>query len=104
MTNADKYLKDRVDVEEFIGKIKNYFDCPYEGGPCTKSIENFFNQSVKPTLTEDEKVILRSINDRYTKIGVYDDILMLFEKGGYHEEINIFKSGIFHNLCERRRI
>ena len=62
MTNADKYLKDGVDVNELINKIKNYFDCPYDGGPCTKSIENFFNQPIKPTLTEDEKVILRNIN------------------------------------------
>ena len=58
MTNAEKYLKDNVSVEEFINAIIN--SVTDIGG--TYSLEKWLNNETKPTLTEDERVILRNID------------------------------------------
>ena len=60
MTNEEKYLKDEVDVEELANKFVEYFlGC---GEILEESFISFFKQEAKPTLTEDEKVILRNTN------------------------------------------
>lgn len=57
MTNAEKYLKDGV-KEQLIKELSIY------GG----ELDEFFEEQVKPKLTEDERVILRNIkNDDYGK-------------------------------------
>lgn len=71
MTNAEKYLKDGVDVEEFNREL--FKSC------VTGDLFNFINSNavtawlyseVKPILLEDEKVILKYINqERYAQIG-----------------------------------
>jgi len=60
MTNSEKYLKDGVDIEELATKIIEY---GVFGDTATwkQAIIEFMNKSAKPTLTEDEQVILRNI-------------------------------------------
>lgn len=61
MTNGEKYLKDGVDVEELIQELLQvqFF---YIATDVDKArLETFFKAEAKPTLTEDEKVILRNI-------------------------------------------
>lgn len=65
-TNADKYLKDGVTAEEFINHFKSWYfnQVNWMGAslePATIAIEKFLKTEDKPTLTEDEKVILRNI-------------------------------------------
>ena len=68
MTRANKYNLTKKQVKELIKEIKKYLECPYEGGPCTKSIENFFNEQFLINITEDEKVILKNIDKKYIRI------------------------------------
>lgn len=68
MTNADKYLKDEVSVEKFINDYLDFsFSRVWEKNE--NSFENitkkFFEQQVKPQLTEDEKAILRHLKGFY---------------------------------------
>ena len=64
MTNGEKYLKDGVSVEKFI---EAYLDFSFSRvwGKDENSFDNitkkFFEQQVKPQLTEDERVILRNV-------------------------------------------
>lgn len=70
MTNADKYLKDGVDVEEFIGEFNDFISKQTESQSACVRLAQFLKYPAKPTLSEDEKVILRNINkDIYTIIG-----------------------------------
>ena len=65
MTNKDKYLKDGVDVCDLIRKIANYKPKLETSDNVYAIIQEFFASEVKPTLTEDEKVILRNIKEPY---------------------------------------
>ena len=63
MTNGDKYLKDGVDVEEFIitlskSKSKLAFGFGGKDAMLIRDFKEWLNSEAKPTLTEDEKVIL----------------------------------------------
>lgn len=70
MTNADRYLKDGVDVEELINDLYKYNDnrkCvtnEYAKIQSANFFRDFLQQPIKPTLTEDEKVILRNIDKK----------------------------------------
>ena len=66
MTNGDKYLKDGVDVKQLSREMFNFL--VDDDIPLKIHIELFFAQPIKPTLTEDEKVILRNIPKDYVKI------------------------------------
>lgn len=64
MTNAEKYLKDGVSVEE----VANEFECfclalkeNYNVMTYKQEMEQFLNCEIKSTLSEDERVILRNI-------------------------------------------
>ena len=68
MTNADRFLKDGVATEELIGEMETSLCVPY----C--EVASFWNKQIKPSLTEDERVILRNLRYEkgayeYTKIG-----------------------------------
>ncbi len=104
MTNAQKWLKDGASVEEFAEEIESYYyNSPFESE--LEAVESFLKAPVQPTLTEDEKVILRNIDtSKYNKIGVYDDTLMLFSSDELHEELYFLKQGLFQFIKERRRI
>ena len=57
MTNAEKYLKDGVDIENFTNSLCGFV----ENWELRNGIKNFLKKEVKPTLTEEERVILRNI-------------------------------------------
>ena len=101
MTNAEKYLKDGVSIEEFARIIleETTFD------PRQEDIIAFLNKPYKLTLTEDERVILRNIKD-FIVIGRREDGRLYCDcetgKGlGYFFD---FYSHLFQFIKERRRI
>lgn len=57
MTNAEKYLKDGVDIENFTNSLCGFV----ENWELRNGIKNFLKKKVKPTLTEDERAILRNM-------------------------------------------
>ena len=66
MTNADKYLKDGVNVIDFACNFANYLHnhqgelLSHNKKAPREQLYEFLASEVKPTLTEDEKVILRN--------------------------------------------
>lgn len=64
ITNADKYLKDEkyiFDIAKGIAEAICYDDMEHLKKITEKEIKDWFTSSTKPTLTEDERVILRNI-------------------------------------------
>lgn len=62
MTNADKYLKDEVSVEELARELEKwYFKIERRQEKPYNLIADFMRTTITPTLTEDERVILRNI-------------------------------------------
>ncbi|MBO7695807.1 MAG: hypothetical protein J6T10_24515 [Methanobrevibacter sp.] len=112
MTNADKYLRDGVSVEELAKAIYNYYY--NDDRKLVESINHFFNAPVQPTLTEDEKVILRNIGKIYKYIfRVANNELYLCTIKGmrYYDEDDreighdfLCYSHLFQFIKERRRI
>lgn len=103
MTNSEKYLKDNIKVNDFANMcvyLTRYFDNKIS----MQKVADFFNEQAKPTLTEDERVILRNIDKSFIKIGKYDNTLMVFCTDGTHEEVYILKDNLFQFIKERRRI
>lgn len=122
MTNAEKYLKDGVSAEEFVKAVwgscynipeaegdKNYKNCMMYGA----TIERWLKKQVTPTLTEDERVILRNIKDKpryiarekHYRLMAYDkvekdDTSRSYDNG---KEMSSF-SHLFQFIKERRRI
>ncbi len=112
MTNSEKYLKDEVSAREFREKLAQSIFGElglYEGteGAIDKVIGDFLDMIEKPTLTEDERVILEFIKNF--------DYIGRDKKGLYYklqdEDIKE-KTAVIYNLTtnlfqfikERRRI
>lgn len=102
LINKDKYLKDGVDVEELFNDLKSYNDKIkgvtnyYARDLSIKFLKEFLSQPVKPTLTEDEKVILRNIREKkkYIKrFGEYD--LVVYDEVEADGTTRTYKSGAF---------
>ena len=68
MTNAEKYLKDGVIYHNLSCEIALYISNSLKSG-LVQNIDDFFKQQVKPTITDDERVILRNIPKEYQTIG-----------------------------------
>lgn len=120
MTNAEKYLKDGVSAEEFVKAVwgncynipeaegdRNYKDCFMYGA----NVERWLNEQAKPTLTEDERVILGNLNKEYIFIGKKDKFLYIKadkEKEDYFagnvRGLDIIFPNLFQFIKERRRI
>ena len=121
MTNAEKYLKDNVSVEEFLDKMvksssgfENEEIDVNEFGYCidTEDIKTFLNKEAKPTLTEEERVILKVLQEfhfnyvlgrKNTTLYGYDK----FEEDGERHITNIPSlrmQQLFQFIKERRRI
>ena len=69
MTNAEKYLKDGVSVNELCYELSSYCSSIKFNGFTARKLEGFFNRPVKLRLTEDERVILRNLQPEITLIG-----------------------------------
>lgn len=76
MTNSEKFLKDGVDIKEIANGINEaYFDS-YDEEDLVDCVYRWFETKTKPTLTEDERVILRNIRG-YDIIKRKDNVLYL---------------------------
>lgn len=113
MTNADKYLKNNVRIEEILNSFgEMYADNELQKGVLMLGLKNFLETECKtstPTLTEDERVILRNIDkDYYNFIGRQAEMLYVshtshsFNTDSFD---NYFGgSCLFQFIKERRRI
>jgi len=99
MTNVEKYLKDGVDIEELYKDLKE--ECGNRA-IYPESMKRFFKKLIKPTLTEDEKVILRNI-ENYKEIG-RDNDGDLYLQYNCKCFINSFFGHLFQFIQLRRRI
>lgn len=105
MTNKDKYLKDGVDVEELCAGIINEIADEYMGDEeiGVARLIDFFDSEYKykPTLTEDEKVILSNALESGADAIFRND-------GGIYFHTKPGTKGIFGNIFQfikpRRRI
>lgn len=72
MTNADKYLKDGVSIEELADKLTKKIQSTEKYGFYDNFVNDvlikFFKAKDIPTLTEDERVILRNIDKNFKYI------------------------------------
>ncbi len=81
MTNAEKYLKDGVDIKQMATEMVDYFNFPPYEGIGEGSIEAFFDKEIRPTLTEDERAILGNIDKRYKHRRIISCIFKNYRKG-----------------------
>ena len=56
MTNAEKYLKDGVNIRKMAEEMVDFWDFPPCEGIGPNHVEEYFATETKPTLTEDERV------------------------------------------------
>lgn len=108
MTNAEKYLKDKNYTKDFVSDYMIYCVRKKQDSVNLESLSLFFREEAKPTLTEDERVVLKNIDKKFIKIGrdASNTIYFIFDeftgmKAKYYA--NIFDN-IFQFIKERRRI
>ena len=113
MTKAGKYLKDNANggefVKELVKRISRFDGCKYYSEEMEHEIVLFLEEQVKPTLTDDERVILRNIDIKtvtkgYGKIkrNEYGDIVLV-AYGRANFTLPIYNH-LFQFIKERRRI
>lgn len=111
MTNAEYYLKEGTNREELLDNFREFFIDNKEviGNYSHRAIlDNFLCAEHMPTLTEDERVILRNL-DNYEIIGRtgkdlegITDVYVSDEHTS--ESLYMFKPDLFQFIKERRRI
>jgi len=99
MTNAEKYLKEGVDVETFV---REYLASRiYE-------LDDWLNTPITPTLTEDERVILRNIDTKMwnTILRENGEITFAYKLSRGYRSLGRCEwfSHLFQFIKERRRI
>ena len=116
MTNAEKYLNKGASARELREKLANWIFSElgyYEGteDAIDTVIGDFFDTIEKPTLTEDERVILRNIDlKEWQLIGRKDEELYLAYIYGESKSterdyiIDSMYGKLFQFIEERRRI
>ena len=106
MTNAEVYIGDEDLIDQFIDEFNEFAckqDWDLEYHDLKHRLEEFFKQERTPTLTEDERVILRNIDSHYyTKI-FRNECLFLH---GEHTSDLVFTQydHLFQFIKERGRI
>jgi len=95
MTNAEKFLKNRKATEELIATMESELPLSYV------DVAQFWEKTCKPTLTDDERVILRNIHEE--KIGRLENGNLYISYGMHNKYIPFFKD-LFQSIKERRRI
>lgn len=113
MTNAEKFLKDEVSAREFREKLGQFIFSElgfYDGTEeaIDEVIGDFLDMIEKPTLTEDERVILRNIQKGLFREGVIsrtagNELFVFIKETGESIELYIFNH-LFQFIKERRRI
>jgi len=113
MTNKDKYLKDGVSEYDFVNFVFNQGNIGWntEEDYCyIKKIDllHLLQQPIKPSLTEDEKVILNRIDTKFIKIGKTNDgdiyFVFLWNKKPQQYYSDVYKKDLFQFIQPRRRI
>ena len=106
MTNADKYKISEVQADKMSDEFAEW----HQNNPDVKgygeALYRFFQAKVKPTLTEDEKVILRNIQLQPIAIGRDEDNdleLKYIEKGIRYDCFPEYNH-LFQFIKPRRRI
>jgi len=107
MTNAEKYLKDENYKKILWYDFKNWYsktkcNCPYG-----IAFAEFMEQQIKPSLTEDEKVILKNIDKIFEYIGRTKNgtLFLRVEMFGKTDDRAFhFFNHLFQFIKERRRI
>lgn len=113
MTNADKYLRDGVEPIDIDNAYTKYLKKCGEKNVSNK-LGLFLLEKVKPTLTEDERVILRNIKDHPKYIArqkgyglmAYDEAKRDGKTGWSYDNGSVLSSfnHLFQFIKERRRI
>ena len=67
MTNAEKYLKDGV-IDDFVCAFDDFCAIQTSNQASGVRLAQFLSRTIKPILTEDERVILRNINKIFNRI------------------------------------
>lgn len=112
MTNAEKYLKDGVNVEELADMIAKHYDTTGDSFCVSGMIQDFFKAEVKPTLSEDERIILRNVDPRECNVIGRDkyteELYLAYSKTAETEDREYLFDVIFPTLFQfikvRRRI
>lgn len=107
-TLADIYLKDGIDYGDLSMAIGMFLADRNQIGP-VGLIKEFFEQPVKPTLTEDEKVILRNVKKLYKFIGKREltgtPYISMKSRDKYlFATFDLFDNDLFQFIQPRRRI
>ncbi len=107
MTKAEKFLKDGVSIEELIATMENELLLSYV------DVAQFWKKAIKPTLTEDERVILRNTtanncnakNHYITRTKGSGRVRIKFKENGEEGYFNFAGfDHLFQFIKERRRI
>lgn len=114
MTNQEKYLKDGVDIEELTDIFEDWHKTHLNVVSYGEALFRFLQVEVKPTLTEDERVILRNINTNVYDVIGRDSGFDLYIAGKVDWKGNkvstrdyieqFLKDDVFQFIKERRRI
>ena len=108
MTNAEMFLKEEqfmFDISKGIAEAICYDDMEYSKEITEKEIRNWFTSNIKPTLTEDERVILRNIDKNFKYISrQYEDLRISYKPVGEEGELFYEFNHLFQFIKERRRI
>lgn len=110
MTNAEKYLKEGK-AHEFSVEFNKYMKKQGYAEEIFQDIVIFLATPVQPTLTEDERVILRNIdkNGKYTTIKRDEDIDLMLSYDDekllqtFYKNFDMYNH-LFQFIKERRRI
>ena len=106
MTNKEKYLKEGVSAEKFANELATYLQKQDKTiGFQYYNICQFLMKPITPTLTEDEKVILRNIGKNFNIIGREENVGLKLKKEEHSTYycMDMF-SDLFQFIKERRRI
>ena len=110
MTNAERFIGDEDLIDTFIEEFVDYAetkDIDFKYHYLKETLTRFFKASVKPTLTEDERVILRNVGKDYQRIERDDECLWVrgVDADGFMATC-YFKcyDHLFQFIKERRRI
>ena len=110
MTNAEKWLKEGVDAIDFVEEFNDFCAMQTNNQASSVRLAQFLSRAIKPTLTEDERAILRNIDTMiFKKIGrdSNEDIYLLYsvDRGEPPEtEAFWYFNHLFQFIKERRRI
>ena len=104
MTNTEKYLKNGVNIQELADAFIA-FSREQENKSVNACICNFFKMETNPTLTENERIILRNIGERW-KFLARDNLNRLYVRTGHKKDCETICpfDHLFQFIKERRRI